>query len=144
MPRPANVLIIDDEVHVRVFLTVIMKQLGIKTIWDAPDGPTGLEHASQHKPDLVLLDLNLPEISGLDVLQKLKAQFPKLPVIVVSAQSTVRTIDRVKELGADGYVVKYAPKSEVLQMLSEALERIAGQTDGSDADGAKNPVSPAR
>lgn len=133
MPRPATALIIDDEVHVRVFLTAILKQLGIKTIWDAPDGPTGLEHASQHKPDLVLLDLNLPEISGLDVLQKLKAQYPKLPVIVVSAQSTMRTIDRVKELGADGYVVKYAAKSEVLQMLSDALDKIAGTGDSSAA-----------
>jgi DNA-binding NarL/FixJ family response regulator len=130
MPRPATALIIDDEVHVRVFLTAILKQLGIKTIWDVPDGPTGLEHASQHKPDFVLLDLNLPEISGLDVLQKLKAQYPRLPVIVVSAQSTMRTIDRVKELGADGYVVKYAAKSEVLQMLSEALDRIASSTEG--------------
>jgi DNA-binding NarL/FixJ family response regulator len=143
MPRPANALIIDDEVHVRVFLAAILRQLGIRTIWDAADGPTGLVYASQHKPDFVLLDLNLPEVSGLDVLEKLKAQYPKLPVIVVSAQSTVRTINRVRELGADGYVVKYAPKSEVIQMISDALDRIAGDSDIGGADGATKPVIPA-
>jgi two-component system OmpR family response regulator len=143
MPRPASALIIDDEVHVRVFLTAILRQLGIRTIWDAADGPTGLGHAAQNMPDFVLLDLNLPEVSGFDVLQKLKALYPKLPVIVVSAQSTVRTINRVKELGADGYVVKYAAKSEVLQMLSDILDRIAEKADGRDAGGAGKPVTPA-
>jgi two-component system KDP operon response regulator KdpE len=142
MPRPANALIIDDEAHVRVFLTAILRQLGIKTIWEAADGPSGLEQASLHEPDFVLLDLNLPEVSGIDVLEKLKAKYPKLPVIVVSAQSTVRTIDRVKELGADGYVVKYAQKSEVIQMLSDALERIAGDDGGKAADGAGKPEFP--
>jgi DNA-binding response OmpR family regulator len=140
MPRPASALIIDDEVHVRVFLTAILKQLGIRTIWAAPDGPTGLELASQNKPDFVLLDLNLPEVTGFDVLQKLKALYPKLPVIVVSAQSTVRTIDRVRELGADGYVVKYAAKSEVLQMILDVLDRITGGSDGIDVGGAEKPL----
>jgi two-component system, OmpR family, response regulator len=141
MPRPVNALIIDDEIHVRVFLTAILKQLGIRTIWDAADGPTGLGHASVHKPDIVLLDLNLPEVSGLDVLEKLKSENPKLPVIVVSAQSTVRTINRVKELGADGYVVKYAQKSEVIQMLSDALDRIAGYPAENTPEGGA-PAAP--
>ncbi len=139
MPRPATALIIDDEVHVRVFLSAIVKQLGIKTIWAAPDGPTGLEFASQNKPDFVLLDLNLPEISGFDVLQKLKALYPKLPVIVVSAQSTVRTIERVRELGASGYVVKYAAKAEVLQMISDVLDRVAEGADGGAPEAAGKP-----
>jgi two-component system KDP operon response regulator KdpE len=126
MPRPANALIIDDEVHVRVFLTAILKQLGMRTIWDASDGRTGLGQAALHKPDVVLLDLNLPEVSGIEILEKLKADNPALPVIVVSAQSTMRTIARTKELGANGYVIKYAPKSEVIQMLSDTLDAIAG------------------
>jgi DNA-binding NarL/FixJ family response regulator len=135
MPRPANALIIDDEIHVRVFLTAILKQLGIRTIWDAPDGRTGLGQAALHKPDVVLLDLNLPEVSGIEVLEKLKADYPALPVIVVSAQSTMRTIARTKELGASGYVIKYAPKSEVIQMLSDALDAIAGgpATEGDES-----------
>jgi DNA-binding NarL/FixJ family response regulator len=126
MPRPVNALIIDDEAHVRVLLTALLKQMDIRTIWEAPDGTSGLAQAALHNPEVVLLDINLPEIGGLDVLSKLKAEHPKMPVIVVSAQSTVRTINRARELGAEGFVVKYAAKSEVFQMLSEALDRIGG------------------
>jgi DNA-binding NarL/FixJ family response regulator len=126
MPRPANALIIDDEAHVRVLLSAILRQLGVRTIWESADGPSGIGQAALHKPEIVLLDINLPEMSGLEVLAKLKADHPAMPVIMVSAQSTVRTVDKAKELGAQGYIVKYAPKSEVTQMLSDALERIAG------------------
>jgi DNA-binding NarL/FixJ family response regulator len=125
MPRPANALIIDDEAHVRVLLTAILKQLGVRTIWEAGDGPSGIERAAQQKPDFVLLDLNLPEMSGIEVLEKLKAASPATPVIVVSAQSTVRTVNRVKELGAHGYVVKYSPKAELTQMISDLLDGIS-------------------
>jgi DNA-binding NarL/FixJ family response regulator len=126
MPRPVNALVIDDEAHVRVLLTTILKQLGVRTVWDADNGVTGLGQAALQKPEVVLLDLNMPQISGMEVLEKLKAEHPTMPVIVVSAQSTVRTIARAKELGAVGFVVKYAPKSEVIQMLSDALDAIAG------------------
>jgi len=78
----------------------------------------------------------------LEVLAKLKAENPKMPVIVVSAQSTVRTVNRANELGAEGYVVKYAPKSEVIQMISDALDRIAENPSDRDAKGEQKPVAP--
>jgi DNA-binding NarL/FixJ family response regulator len=137
MPRPTDALIIDDEAHVVVLLAALLKQLGVKTVWGAPDGTTGLSEVEAHKPGVVLLDLNLPEVTGLEVLERLKKEHPDLPVIIVSAQNTVRTVARAKELGAEGFVFKYAPKSEVTQMLSEALDRIAGRADGKPADGDK-------
>jgi DNA-binding NarL/FixJ family response regulator len=141
MPRPANALIIDDEAHVRVLLTAILKQLGIRTIWEAEDGPGGIEKAAQQKPDFIILDLNLPLMSGLDVLEKLKAANPATPVIVVSAQSTVRTVNRVKELGAEGYVVKYSHKAELTQMISELLDGISERSpEKKPEDGAKPPA----
>jgi DNA-binding NarL/FixJ family response regulator len=142
MPRPANALIIDDEAHVRVLLTAILRQLGIKMVWQAEDGPTGLAHVALHKPDVVLLDLNLPQISGLEVLQKLKAEFPKIPVIVISAQSTMRTINRVRELGAEVYVVKYAPKSEVAQTISDTFDKIAALPADTVAEDGEKPPGP--
>jgi DNA-binding NarL/FixJ family response regulator len=71
MPRPVNALIIDDEAHVRVLLTALLKQMDIRTVWEAPDGTSGLAQAALHNPEVVLLDINLPEIGGLDVLSKL-------------------------------------------------------------------------
>lgn len=124
MPRPANALIVDDEPHVLVLLRALLKQLGVTTVWDATDGADALQKAAAHRPEVVLLDLNLPQIDGLHVLEKLKADYPKMPVIVVSAQSTLKTFMRARELGAEGYVLKYAPNPELLRMLSEAFDRL--------------------
>jgi DNA-binding NarL/FixJ family response regulator len=143
MPRPVNALIVDDEAHVRVLLVSLLKQLGVKTTWEAADGTAGIAQAALHKPDVVLLDINLPEISGLDVLSKLKAEHPDIPVIIVSAQNTVRTVSRATELGAAGYVVKYAAKSEVAQMLSDALDRISGMPATEEKGEGDKPAAPA-
>jgi DNA-binding NarL/FixJ family response regulator len=141
MSRPVNALIVDDEPHVIVLLRNLLKQLGIETVWEAADGAAAIEKAAANNPDVVLLDLNLPLMSGLEVLAKLKAANPKLPVIIVSAQGTLRTFDRARELGAEGYVLKFAPKSEILQMLSDTFDAIAGKSDGQASGGDEKPAS---
>jgi DNA-binding NarL/FixJ family response regulator len=141
MPRPVNALIIDDEPHVRVLIKILLKQLGIETVWEAGDGTTAVELATAHRPDVILLDINLPQIGGLEVLARLKAAHPKIPVIIVSSQSTMKTVIQTRELGAEAYVLKHAPKSEVLQMLSDAFDNIAaGDTD---AEGGPKAAAPA-
>jgi DNA-binding NarL/FixJ family response regulator len=135
MPRPTNALIVDDEAHVRVLIRVLLKQLGIETVWEAADGAAALELAASHSPHVVLLDINLPQVGGLEVLAKLKAAHPKIPVIIVSSQSTMKTVIQTRELGAEAYVLKHAPKSEVLQMLSEAFDNIAADSDTEDPSG---------
>ncbi len=146
MPRPVNALIIDDEYHVRVVFKVLLKQLGIETVWEAGDGVTALEQAAEHLPQVVLLDINLPQMGGLEVLARLKAAHPSMPVIIVSSQSTMRTVIQTRELGAEAYVLKHAPQAEVLQMISDAFDNIAANTDvsaaGEAGDGGK-PAAPA-
>ncbi len=140
MPRPVNALIVDDEPHVLVLLHALLKQLDIKTVWDAADGATALQQAAAHKPDVVLLDLNLPQIDGLHVLEKLKADYPKMPVIVVSAQSTQKTFMRARELGAEGYVLKYAPNAELLRMLSLEFDKLSGDSGAAARAKAPDPT----
>jgi DNA-binding NarL/FixJ family response regulator len=142
VPRPVNALIIDDEPHVRVVFRVLLKQLGIETVWEAADGATALEQATAHLPEVVLLDINLPQMGGLEVLAKLKAAHPSMPVVIVSSQSTMKTVIQTRELGAEAYILKHAPKSEVLQMLSDAFDNIAAHTDHA-AEEAKDGGKPA-
>ena len=92
MPRPVNALIVDDEAHVRVLIRMLLKQLGIETVWEAADGSAALDQAAAHKPNVILLDINLPQVGGLEVLAKLKAAHPSIPVIIVSSQSTMKTV----------------------------------------------------
>jgi two-component system chemotaxis response regulator CheY len=141
MPRPVNALIIDDEPHVRVLIKILLKQLGIDTVWEAGDGPSGVEQTALHKPEVILLDINLPQMGGLEVLAKLKAAHPKIPVIIVSSQSTMKTVIQTRELGAEAYVLKHAPKAEVLQMLSDAFDNIAA--GDSEAEGGEKQATPA-
>jgi two-component system chemotaxis response regulator CheY len=145
MPRPVSALIIDDEPHVRVVFRVLLKQLGIVTVWEAGDGLSALEMATTHLPQVVLLDINLPQMGGLEVLAKLKEAHPSMPVIIVSSQSTMKTVIQTRELGAEAYVLKHAPKSEVLQMISDAFDNIAAHTDhAAEGDGAAGtPAAPA-
>jgi DNA-binding NarL/FixJ family response regulator len=141
MPRPSTALIVDDEPHVVVLLRAILKELGVTTIWDA-DGEAGaLEKAAANNPGVVLLDLNLPQVDGLQVLSKLKEKHPALPVIIVSAQSTLRTFDRAKELGARAYVLKYGAKADVLRQISEALDAISGEASPSPQQAGEAPVT---
>jgi DNA-binding NarL/FixJ family response regulator len=142
MPRPNNALIVDDEAHVRVLLRMLLKQLGIETVWEAADGHSALELAGSHKPKVILLDINLPQVGGLEVLAKLKAAYPSIPVIIVSSQSTVRTVQQAQSLGAEAYVLKHAPKAEVLQMISDAFDSIA--SEGEEPPPAEgSPAAPA-
>jgi DNA-binding NarL/FixJ family response regulator len=141
MPRPVNVLIIDDEPHVRVVFRVLLKQLGIQTVWEAADGTTALTLAATHNPQVVLLDINLPHMNGLEVLAKLKAANPSMPVIIVSSQSTMKTVTQARDLGAEAYVLKHAPKAEVLQMISDAFDNIAAHTDAAGGGPAPAPAA---
>ena len=85
MPRPVNALLVDDEPHVRLLIKTLLKQLGITTVWEAGDGTTALELAGAHKPNVVLLDINLPQMGGLQVLAKLKAAHPDVAVKPLAA-----------------------------------------------------------
>jgi DNA-binding NarL/FixJ family response regulator len=139
MPRPVNALIIDDEPHVRVLIRMLLKQLGVETVWEAGDGASGLDLAHAHSPNVILLDINLPQVGGLEVLAKLKAALPKIPVVIVSSQSTMKTVMQTRELGAIAYVLKHAPKTEVLQMLSEAFDQIAEEGEEGGEPPAPEP-----
>jgi len=122
MARPTSALIVDDEPHVRVFLRLLLQELGIQKIWEAKDGTEALALTAQHRPELVLLDMNLPVLNGLEVLTQLAAAQPELPVIVVSSQNAMKTVLECRKLGAIAYVLKHASKNEALSMLGAALD----------------------
>src|SRR6187431_1586201 len=134
MGRPTNVLIVDDEVHVRVFLRLIMRELGIERCWEAGDGVTVMKMVEEHKPELVLLDIAMPVKGGLEVLAELTDSFPDVPVVVVSAQSATGTVQQSAELGAVGYIIKNSPKEQLQTALGEVLDSLEGF--GEDRDGA--------
>ncbi|MFF4364781.1 response regulator transcription factor [Streptomyces sp. NPDC001594] len=114
---PARVLVVDDDPTVAEVVTGYLTRAG-HSVHHAADGPAALDAAARHEPDLVVLDLMLPGIDGLEVCRRLRAERP-VPVIMLTARGDED--DRIAglELGADDYVTKpFSPRELVLRVES--------------------------
>jgi two-component system, chemotaxis family, chemotaxis protein CheY len=131
VPPPANALVVDDEPHVRAFLKLLLKELGIPARWEAADGETALKIVAEHSPELVLLDVNMPVMDGLQVLARIKEINPEVPVIIVTSRSAITTVNDAVRLGASGYLLKHSPKEQALETLRDAL----GMSDDKEESG---------
>jgi two-component system, OmpR family, KDP operon response regulator KdpE len=116
---PAKVLVIDDERAIRKLLRTGLATQGYE-ILDAPDGKTALELLAQ-KPDLVILDLGLPDVKGLDLLKTIRARSESVPIVVLSSRSDEGGKVEALDLGADDYVTKPFGMDELLARLRNAM-----------------------
>jgi two-component system KDP operon response regulator KdpE len=116
---PAKVLVIDDERAIRKLLRTGLSTQGYE-ILDAPDGKTALELLAQ-EPDMVILDLGLPDIKGLDLLKTIRARNESVPIVVLSSRSDEAGKVEALDLGADDYVTKPFGMDELLARLRTAL-----------------------
>src|SRR6266516_2729423 len=127
--RPmARILIVEDEPAMVAGLRDNFEFEGYDVI-TAPDGVAGLERALNEAPDIVILDVMMPRMSGLDVCKQLKSKRPSLPIIMLTARG--QEIDKVVglELGADDYVTKPFSIRELLARVKAVLRRTAPQAE---------------
>ena len=120
--RPV-VLIVDDDAGIRDALRFALDES--YAVLDAPHGRSALDIVRTERVDLVLLDILMPEVDGLEILQELKALEPDLPVIMLTAVKTVRTTVAAMKLGASDYVTKPFQEDELLAAIRQALEQRA-------------------
>lgn len=133
MPRPTTALIVDDEPHARTYIRLLLKELSVTTFWEAGDGAQALSLFAQHQPEIVLLDVNLRMMNGLQVLQQIKKKTPDVPVIMLSSESALKTVQEAVRLGALAYVLKHSPKEAALTSLTDAFDSLE---DGEATDAA--------
>jgi two-component system KDP operon response regulator KdpE len=124
-----KVLVIDDEAQIRRFLRAGFELHGFSVI-EAENAERGLRAATMNKPDLVILDLDLPDIKGAEVLERMRS-WSDIPVIVLSIHSDEQEKVRLLKLGADDYVVKPFGISELLARSEAALRRHLRSTNRS-------------
>ena len=136
MPRPDSALIVDDEAHVRAFLRLLLREAGILDCEEASNGAQALEMITHRKPGLLMLDVNLPLVSGLAVLAQVRKSDPDIPVIMVSSESTMKTVQESVRLGAIGYLLKQQPKEKVLRSLFELLDSLDAEEPEPDSEDA--------
>jgi len=124
MARPTSALIVDDEPHVRVYLRMLLQSLGVTTVWEAADGKEAVALYALHRPPVVLLDLAMPVVAGEQVFRELQAIDPEVAVIVVTSQSSLKTVQAIHELGAIAYLLKHTPREQMEKTLNEALDSL--------------------
>ncbi|MBE0506085.1 MAG: response regulator [Marinospirillum sp.] len=119
----ARVLVVDDEPNIVLSLEFLMQQAGFE-VSTAQDGETALELVDKTPPDLLLLDISLPGISGFEVLEALRAQeaFRKLPIVMLTAHG--REVEREKglALGADDYITKPFSTRQLVEKVKMLLQ----------------------
>jgi len=122
MSFSGKILLVDDEVHIRKFVSLILKQIGQPVIAEAGNGEEALRAYQSDKPDIVLLDVNMPRMDGMETLRKLKETDPDCVVIMLTSLANRESVERALELGATNYIRKDTPKDEIAQALSEIID----------------------
>lgn len=122
---PKNILIADDDPHIRQLLVFALEKAGLSTR-EAEDGEEALAEIDRQAPDLVILDINMPRMDGLEVCRRIRAS-GDLPILFLSSRDD--EIDRVIgiELGADDYVVKPFSPREVVARVMAILRRTSAK-----------------
>ncbi|WP_262423390.1 response regulator transcription factor [Brevundimonas denitrificans] len=117
-----SVLVVDDDPHIRDLLTFALGKAGLATR-EAGDGEAALAAIAEQAPDLVILDINMPRMDGIEVCRRIRAH-GALPVLFLSSRDD--EIDRILgiELGADDYVVKPFSPREVVARVAAILRRV--------------------
>jgi two-component system, OmpR family, KDP operon response regulator KdpE len=118
-----RVLIVDDEQSIRRFLRVTLNSQGYSVV-EAATGQEGLSNATTQKPDVVILDLGLPDIDGVEVIRLLR-QWTQIPIVILSVRGSEGDKIAALDAGADDYLTKPFGVGELLARLRAALRRTA-------------------
>lgn len=134
----ARILVVDDEIEIMRALQRSLTAHGFD-VFTAGSGEEALEAIANHRPDLMLLDLGLPGISGLEVCKRVREQ-SNLPIIVLSVKDAERDKVRALDLGADDYVPKPFGMDEVLARIRVALRHSAQVRSGTEPSFTSGPL----
>jgi len=124
MPVPSGekktVLVVDDSVVIRKMVEIALENENY-TIVSVPSGKEALNYLDNEDPDVIILDIMLPDVNGLDVLKTVKAS-KQIPVVILSAKDTPRETARAKELGADDFIPKPFKDEELVYKIRELID----------------------
>lgn len=122
----ADILVVDDSAAIRKILQRVLRQTGmaIRTIYEAGDGQEALAVLKTQKPSLVLTDINMPNMDGLQLLAAIKAvpEWRSLPVVMITTEGGETKVSEAVRLGAAGYVRKPFTADQIKEKLAGILE----------------------
>ena len=122
---PATILITDDSKEIRLMVSKIIQKMTKWQTMEAKDGQEALDIIRKNKPDLIILDVMMPNMDGYELLQEMKSDkdLEKIPVLIYSALSTDNSKKKVYELGADGFIIKPIEPHRLIEQMGKVLKR---------------------
>ncbi len=126
MSYPQTILLTDDEAHIRKFIGLILRKFGNPRILEASDGVQALALYTEHRPDMVLLDVNMPNMDGLQALAQIKLADPEAIVVMLTSLTNRQTVEECVRLGAADYLRKDTPRDELCARFTEIINDCFG------------------
>lgn len=114
-------LVVDDEEHVRTYIVLVLRKLGIGTILEARNGEQALEMYKQERPDITLMDVNMPVMNGITSLQRIIEINPAAVVIMLTSLATRQIVEDSAEHGASHFVRKDTSKENMQKIIHETI-----------------------
>jgi len=150
-----GILVVDDHLIVREGLRWMLgRDSGLEVVAEAENAAQAMEVLSTTRPDVVLLDIHLPDRSGLEALRDIRERFPEIPVVILTMSDDPEYVEEAVRSGASGYLVKNAPQAELVRAVQAAaagdgyiqaevtgplLSRFAREVRGRGADPSLSP-----
>jgi two-component system chemotaxis response regulator CheY len=121
-----NILLVDDNRHMRILLSEILRAIGVRKVLEASDGAEGMHILKQFPVDIIMTDLAMAPVDGVDFIRLLRTSptspNPMCPVIMISGHSTLRRISEARDAGANEFLSKPVTARGVLSRVSEIIE----------------------
>jgi len=117
-----RILIVDDDTLMRELLKAILREEGYRIAGEAKDGASALSACETLQPDVVCLDVNMPGMSGIEILKTLREKYPKVRTIMITGDASLGTVREAVSLGALGFIIKPFTQARVADALQAALK----------------------
>lgn len=118
--RKITVLVADDEIHIRRVVSGIVTSLGAQVVAEAGDGEEAVALSEQTRPDMVILDINMPRLTGDLALARMLEMQPNVLAIMMTAQDAIDSVRACFDLGARNYILKNNPAEEIYRLVAES------------------------
>lgn len=139
-PRQAiKVLLVDDEAYFRVFVGKVLKSEGICQVLEARDGQEAIAQFSAHRPKLVILDINMPRLGGIEALQEIRRLSPVVPIVMLTSISEESVVETCVQQGASYFIRKDVRADLLQQELVEMLRSYCPAANSPDASAQAQP-----
>ena len=116
--RKARIVIAEDEAHIRSLISLIVTNLGAEVVAEAADGEQALSLYQQHRPDMVILDINMPKLDGISVLKIIMAINPRTLVVMLTSLNALDVVKECIDSGAWNYILKNTTAEELNKAIS--------------------------